>query len=345
MNEPVISFKTSKVNIFIYVNIAVLTLIISTVLNKYFGIGCGICCALLHFSNNRNMSEIVIDKEKDVFSFPSYYEYSLVKSILGLIVPLFKTISYTEVKLSNLQRVSAYKKKLADFIELYFSDNTRIILRFQYEKDAQQVLKALQSAKPELFCDNFQSSYTSFISNMYKLMLIFVVLWSLGIIHPISALSEKINCLMLPGIVKTKFFQNLSGGWKLDSVTEVVKTKSAYVVAAKFKNGSRTEAVKLHFNKKFGIYQSPSGEELRHFLLKVDCERALKEKFTKDKSYQGAILQDLKLFEMKPNKYMGILKLTKRGKSKEEVLHIEVSDNKFRIIVAPSLGGFFIYNL
>ena len=100
------------------------------------------------------MSEIVIDKEKDVFSFPSYYVYSLFKSILGLIVPLFKTISYTEVKLLNLQRVSAYKKKLADFIELYFSDNTRIILRFQYENDAQQVLKAIQSAKrcPPCLC-------------------------------------------------------------------------------------------------------------------------------------------------------------------------------------------------
>ena len=84
---------------------------------------------------------------------------------------------------------------------------------------------------------------------------------------------------------------------------------------------------------------------MRHFLLKVDCERALKEKFSKDKSYQGAILQDLKLFEIKPNKYMGIMKFTKRGKIKEEVLHIKVEDNKFSIIVAPSIGGFFIYNL
>lgn len=291
------------------------------------------------------MRDIVIDKEKDVFSFPSYYKYSMFKSLFGLIVPLFQTTSYTEVKLSDLRRVSIYSKKLADFVEIYFSDNTMTILRFQYRSDAQKVLAALQKAKPELFCDNFQSGYTALTGRVYILTLIFAVLWSSGIIQPISALSEEITCLRLPDVAKQNFHNKLSGGWKFDSVTEVVKTAHEYIVAAKFKNGSRTESVKLHFSKKMNIYQSPSGDELRHFLLKISCEKAMKEKFTKDESYKGAVLQDLQVFELKPNKYMGIMKIKKNGKEKEEILHIEVSGEKFKVIVAPSLGGFFIYNL
>ena len=91
MNDNVITLKLTPLPMmYNLVNFIIFGLIITFIINWSCGIIAAGICFLVAFRDRNNIKDFIIDPDKDILSFSSFYQYSIWKSIVCVIYPLFR---------------------------------------------------------------------------------------------------------------------------------------------------------------------------------------------------------------------------------------------------------------
>ena len=324
----------------IFFNIVFFTLLLIYIFSCWFGITIGICCLVWACSNARRVGNITLDKENNTLSFPSIYKYSCWKSIFGLILPLFQTMSSVTINLSDLRRVSSYNSGNKSFIELFLKEDKVIILRFPDNERAGKLVEELKEVKPDLYCDDFYSGRTILASWIRFLIIAGCIIC----VTTFQLLTWWDNRIWTPGSPQNKTMQNVttcdlalgtanaSHNWQCVSLTRPEKFKNAVFANAVFKDGDRTENVELIVNNHGMIVTNTN--DLTRFRLKISLEEHFR-KSLKEKN--AGTFNDLQILHLKDNKYLGILTFTVNNSEKEEIMVIENSNDGIKWKTIPSL--------
>ena len=332
MENQAVRIKTHHgENLHNLLNIIALTIMISGLLNKSFGIGVGICLLLWSIINNSpsKIGEFTIDREKDSFSFPSIFRYSLWKSIVGLFFPPFQTTAQMETPISTMRRLNHYKFWRFVYIELYFNDGITVqTLRLPDKEQANAIISGLKEAKPDLYCDEFDGVGRLVHIRFVRVLLMLVcILLTTGMISPIKWICDEIRIYTLKsssGVIALKTMIELhatDSDWKLDSVTDVAKKGNGYLVFLRYKNDSRTEDVMIETDSISIAQLSFSGPDYQRFLIKKTFENAFRKSMKED--FPGWTFEDIQVVHLKSNQYLAFITISKQGTTKEIQADIE----------------------
>lgn len=307
-------------NLHVLVNIIVFSFILSGLLNRSFAVGCGICCLIWYIVNSRKIGGFTIDAEEDTLSFPAIFKYSLLKSVVGLFFPLFQTTSRVEIKLSDLKRISHFRPGRTDIIELCLADGVMQTLRLPSKEDADTIVSKIKEAKPDLHCDDFYAGCRlGLIRDIRIFLAVICILWSVGAISPFAWIARKVSHVTLPLSLKgQRRFDLPDSDWKFDSVTDITELKKGFLITARYKNGNRTEDVRVESDDA-GLHLS--GPDLQRFLIKTAIERDYRKRLQeKEKGWE---LEDIQVAHLRSNEYAGFATISKRGEKKEIILNIK----------------------
>ncbi|MBO7327823.1 MAG: hypothetical protein J6W00_03520 [Lentisphaeria bacterium] len=324
----------------IFFNIVFFTLLLIYIFSCWFGITIGICCLVWACSNARRVGKITVDKENNTISFPSIYKYSCWKNIVGIILPLFQTMSIVTINLSDLRRVSSYNSGNKSFVELFLKEDKIIILRFPDNERAGKLVEELKEVKSDLYCDNFYSGRTIQASVIRFLIIAGCIIcvttfqlltwWDNRIWTPDSPLNKTMRSATTCDLILGPEYA--PHNWQCVSLTRTGKFKKATFANAVFKDGDRTENVELIVDN-HGIIVADTNDLIR-FRLKISLEdnfrKSLKEK-------NAGTFNDLQIIHLKGNKYLGILTYKVNNSEKEKIMIIENSSNEIKWKTIPSL--------
>ena len=327
-------------NLHVLVNIIVFSCILSGLLNKSFAIGCGICCLIWFIVNGRKIGGFTINAEEGTLSYPAIFKYSLFKNIVGLFFPLFQTTSRVEVKLSDLKRISHFRPGRTDFIELCLADGSMQTLRLPFKEDADAVVSKIKEAKPDLHCDDFYAGgRLGLIRDLRILSAVICVLWSAGVISPFAWAAKKVSLSTLPLSWKGQGRFDLPGSdWKFDSVTDITEFQKGYLISVRYKNGSRTEDVRIETDANGSDF---SGSDFHRFLIKSAIEKGYRNQLQKEE--KGWELEDIQVVYLRSNEYLGFTRISKKGETKEVVLYIEDLGDKISWQTGPPISWTFSF--
>jgi len=213
-------------------------------------------------------------------------------------------------------------------------------LRLPHKEDADAVVSKIKEAKPNLHCDDFYAGgRLGLIRDLRILLAALCILWASGVISPVAWVSRKVSHFTLPLSLKSRGrFDLKDSDWKFDSVTDIMESKKGFLISARYKNGNRTEDVRIESDN-VGLYLS--GPDFKRFLVKIAIEKGYRNQLQQKR--KGWELMDIQVVHLRANEYVGFATVSRQGKTKEIVLYIKDLGDKIQWQVGTPASWVFSF--